>query len=377
MIKRATRFILSSLLLVSLSHGFAFAQAAGYCDRLRTELAAVEYSISSNANADAITTLKKTQRELDRTIAYAKSMGCNDMRIPLLTSPTPAKCPSLQAQIGQLEQDVQSLKEEASRDNSSDLAARRDTLIATINVNCAAGSAPANGQANGNVLTPFGGATNGLQASEMPDDPMARMGDSIANGYRTICVRSCDGYFFPISQYGSNSRLASDSDLCHASCPGAEASLYIQPNDREVDGAVSATNGQPYTALPTAFRHRTTIDATCSCRVAGKNWAETLADAERIMDVIGQTDAPVSELKAQELSRPRDLKAPAKPKKGDPTPAPQPAQDLIALQNAIPAGTDIVPIGQGDIREITAPDGTKRKIRILRAPGAAAVTAVQ
>jgi hypothetical protein len=54
-----------------------------------------------------------------------------------------------------------------------------------------------------------------------------------------------------------------------------------------------------------------------------------------------------------------------------------PAADVIALQSAIPAGTNIVPLGQGDVREITLADGTKRKIRILREPGAASVTAVQ
>ena len=206
---------------------------------------------------------------------------------------------------------------------------------------------------------------------------MARLGNSVANGFRTICIRKCDGFFFPISQFGSNSRLSTDADLCHASCPGADVSLYVQPNDREVDGAVAVDSGQLYTALPTAFHHRSTVDPTCSCRIPGKSWAETLADAERILGVVGQPDALVSELKAQELSRPRDMKAPVKGKKGDPVPAVSPAADLIALQNAIPAGTDIVPVGQGDIREVTAPDGTKRKIRILRAPGAAAVTAVQ
>jgi hypothetical protein len=71
------------------------------------------------------------------------------------------------------------------------------------------------------------------------------------------------------------------------------------------------------------------------------------------------------------------LKAPPKAKKGDPVPVVTPAPDVIALQSAIPAGTNIVPVGQGDLQEITMSDGTKRKIRILRAPGAAAVTAVQ
>ncbi|NBR12057.1 MAG: DUF2865 domain-containing protein, partial [Alphaproteobacteria bacterium] len=156
----------------------------------------------------------------------------------------------------------------------------------------------------------------------------------------------------------------------------AVVNLYLQPNDREVDGAVSAEGGMPYTALPTAYHYRTSLDSTCSCRVPGKTWAETLADAERILESTGSPDAQVTELKAQELSRPRDLKAAPKTKlkKGEPAPAPVPPQNVAVLQNAIPAGTDIVPIGEGEIREIMAADGTKRKIRILRAPGAAAIT---
>ena len=374
---RQAAIVLSLFALWSLGLGHAKAQGVGYCDRLRAELAAVESSISANVNVDLSTTIKKAQRELDKTSAYAKSIGCSDLRIPLLSGPAPAKCPSLEVQIGQLEQDIEGLKQEAARDSSGELQARRDTLKATLDGNCTDGAPAPNGQAKGNTATPFGGTTDALQASEMPDDPMARLNSSVANGFRTICVRKCDGFFFPISQFGSNSRLATDADLCQASCPGAEVSLYVQPIDREVNEAVSADNGQLYTALPTAFHHRSSLDAACACRLPGKSWAETLTDAERILGVVGQSDALVSELKAQELSRPRDLKAPVKGKKGDPAPAVSPAADLIALQNAIPAGTDIVPLGQGDIREVTAPDGTKRKIRILRAPGAASVTAIQ
>ncbi len=377
MFQRTAPALFSVFAMMSLSLGLAHAQGVGYCDRLRSELAAVESSIASNVNVDLSATLRKTQRELDKTAAYAKSIGCNDMRIPLFSGPTPAKCPSLEAQIGQLEQDVESLKQEASRDTSSGLEVRRDTLKATLDGNCTEGAILGNPPAKGGANTPFGGATDGLQASEMPDDPLARLGSSVANGFRTICVRKCDGFFFPISQFGSNNRLSTDADLCHASCPGADVSLYVQPNDKEVDGAVAVDSGQLYTALPTAFHHRNAVDPTCSCRIPGKSWADTLADAERILGVVGQSDALVTELKAQELSRPRDMKAPVKGKKGDPVAAVSPTADLIALQNAIPAGTDIVPVGQGDIREVTSPDGTKRKIRILRAPGAAAVTAVQ
>jgi hypothetical protein len=75
-----------------------------------------------------------------------------------------------------------------------------------------------------------------------------------------------------------------------------------------------------------------------------------------------------------ELSRPRDLKVQVKGKKGEVAPPPVAPLDVAALQGTVPAGTSIIPVGQGDVREITLADGTKKKIRILRAPGTAAIT---
>ena len=176
-----------------------------------------------------------------------------------------------------------------------------------------------------------------------------------------------------------------DQDLCRASCPTAETRLFIQGLEADVDSATAIDDGTPYTALPNAFKYRTALDQACTCRTADKTWAETLIDAERILGVNGQTDAQISELKAQELSRPRDIKASqAKGKKSDPkAPATQtapisPDATIASIApTAIPAGTSVVPASEGEIKEITSPDGTKRKIRILRAPGAAAVTSTE
>jgi len=349
-------------------------QPNAYCDNLRAELAVVEQSIASASDVSFTAQIKKAQREHDKTAAYAKSIGCADLRLPLISAPAPAKCAALEAQIGQLEQDIEALKTEAARGGSDELQQQKLGLKTAIETTCTPGAA--NGQAKAGVGSLIGGTPGGLQSSEMPDDPFALPELGLQNGFRTICVRSCDGYFFPISQFGTNGRIATDIDLCKASCPGAVVNLYLQPNDREVDGAVSAESGLSYTALPTAYHYRTSLDSSCSCRVPGKTWAETLADAERILNANGSPDAQISELKAQELSRPRDLKAPpkSKPKKGEPVNANVPPQNMVVLQSAIPAGTDIVPIGQGEIREIVSADGTKRKIRILRAPGAAAIT---
>ena len=176
-----------------------------------------------------------------------------------------------------------------------------------------------------------------------------------------------------------------DQDLCRASCPTAETRLYVQGTEADIETATAIDDGSPYTALPNAFKYRTALDQTCSCRAAGKTWAETLIDAERILGVNGQTDAQISELKAQELSRPKEIKATSvKGKKTDPnattqTPPPTPPDSSLAsiAPTAIPVGTTVVPATEGEFREITAPDGTKKTIRILRAPGAAAVSSTE
>ena len=58
--------------------------------------------------------------------------------------------------------------------------------------------------------------------------------------YRTLCVRLCDGFYFPISPATPQSRFARDADACSASC-GSEARLFYHPN---VGGNVD-THGRP------------------------------------------------------------------------------------------------------------------------------------
>ena len=43
---------------------------------------------------------------------------------------------------------------------------------------------------------------------------------------RTVCVRLCDGGFFPISNSASRGHLSRDADICRSRCSGPEARLY-------------------------------------------------------------------------------------------------------------------------------------------------------
>ena len=45
-------------------------------------------------------------------------------------------------------------------------------------------------------------------------------------GSKAVCVRSCDGSFFPVSYSAGGGRLDELQDMCRALCPNADVSLY-------------------------------------------------------------------------------------------------------------------------------------------------------
>jgi hypothetical protein len=83
--------------------------------------------------------------------------------------------------------------------------------------------------------------------------------------FRTVCVRLCDGYFFPISFATTPDRFAADEAVCRARCR-TSARLYVYPNPGGEPEQMLDVNGQPYTALKTAFLFRTNYDESCTCK---------------------------------------------------------------------------------------------------------------
>jgi hypothetical protein len=127
---------------------------------------------------------------------------------------------------------------------------------------------------------PFGGAFRGAPSQAgggvLPNAfspyayPGYRPGDgagasSAIATYRTLCVRLCDGFYFPISFATPEGGLARDAEQCRASC-GVEARLFYHPNPGgSVENMMDLT-GRAYSALPTAFKYRQTLVAGCLCR---------------------------------------------------------------------------------------------------------------
>ena len=85
--------------------------------------------------------------------------------------------------------------------------------------------------------------------------------------YRTICVRLCDGYFFPISFATTEGSFPRDAEACHSQCAAPAQLYYYQNPGSEMDQAV-ALDGSPYSQLRTAFLYRKKLVQGCSCRAA-------------------------------------------------------------------------------------------------------------
>ena len=54
-------------------------------------------------------------------------------------------------------------------------------------------------------------------------------------GSYTVCVRTCDGGFFPVTYSGAGSRADSLEEVCRSLCPNAEVELYAFPLGGTID----------------------------------------------------------------------------------------------------------------------------------------------
>ncbi len=81
-------------------------------------------------------------------------------------------------------------------------------------------------------------------------------GASWGNGTE-FCVRTCDGYFFPLIKSAQQTKQAS----CEYACPSAPVAYY---HGSSIETARNL-DGEKYTSLPMAFKFREKVSAGCTC----------------------------------------------------------------------------------------------------------------
>ncbi len=283
---------------------------------------------------------RKLAAELARVQATANRLGCDRGGFLFFGGSDNPQCPGLNARIGQLQASV-----------GQGGGGSRDDLVARYNAYCREGTQPP--RERGFFESLFGGSED--RQPPPPDTvPEEDHNGGAHGGGQAVCVRTCDGGFFPM---GISTRHSHESlkEMCTALCPGTEVAVYTRSPNADIKTAVGL-DGKPYADLPNALKFQKEYSSACTCKPAGKSWAEALANAEEISGNQRKGDILVTPEKSDELSRPKmDPKARAK---------------LLAA----PGTAKVTPADAGklaaepppDLRkseDVTGPDGAKRTIR--------------
>lgn len=137
-------------------------------------------------------------------------------------------------------------------------------------------------KANAGSSTAFAGWFLGAAppaAVEAEDEEGSQRDSTPVATYRTVCVRLCDGYYFPISYATTPDHFAKDSAKCEASC-GSPARLYVYENPGSESESMEDLAGRPYSELKTAFLYRTEYVPSCSCKA--QPWEQEAQDRHRL-----------------------------------------------------------------------------------------------
>src|SRR5450755_2816799 len=291
------------------------------CPRLEAQLATIDRGGGDPAKDEQIRRYQdaaaKQQGELDRVTSQAKRMGCDSSGFFSLFSGQSAQCGPVNTQIQQMRANLEQITTSLERLRTGGLGGadrenqRRSVLTALAQNNCGPQYANA-ARGPGNFLESLFGNNNNNPVTPPGADLGAQSGT-----YRTVCVRACDGAYFPISFATVPGRFPDDEKTCKSLCPASEASLYSYRNPGEDMNQAVSINGQSYSASPNAFKYRTEFNPSCACKAAGQTWSDALKSIDDKATAEQQGDIIVTEESAKKMARPPAAKGPpATAKKG-------------------------------------------------------------
>jgi hypothetical protein len=326
------------------------------CTQLEGQLSAFDRGITDASQSDQAKrlddTARKQQADLDRLSAQARRSGCEGNGFFSLFVSQPAQCGPLNAQIQQARANLDRTMNDLQRAQSNtgaDREGQRRQLIGGLAQNdCGPQYRQQANQGGGFFERLFGPGTI-VNPDSAPVTP--------SGTYKTLCVRTCDGFYFPISYATAPASFAQDAQTCQRLCPAAETALYShRTTGEDVNQAVSA-NGSLYTQMANAFAYRKTFNPSCSCKAAGQTWADALKQLDD--QTVERGDIVVTEERAKQLSQPQ-VDAQGKPLKPAPAARPGTAQ----TQQAQPVAT--TPANAAAAADTTGDtDTSKRKVRAV------------
>ncbi len=256
------------------------AAASAVCDRLNARLTDLPKAVISNANLrDYAAAISRQNLDLRQARSERRRAGCNAGSVIAIGTPKDQSCDGLSSVIAQMEANLEDLKARRQQLVSGGDDTLRRRILAALDVNrCAeeqdeilqaAASEP---ETHRNILKDLPPIRDSLLSEQMAMPNFALPGDDYGGSLRTMCVRTCDGAFFPISSNATPADFQRDAETCRRRCPGAETALYYHAlTTEESEQMISASTGEPYIDLPTAFAYKTRDPASagqCGCAPA-------------------------------------------------------------------------------------------------------------
>ena len=294
--------IFLGLFLGGLTVSESWAQSAD-CMRYRVELQDLERTGPGRSVAMA----ERQRAELNRLVGYYRSLGCERGGLNMFRrSQPPPQCASVVSRLRSMENNLARLERQA-RGPVSNFEQRRRVLLNEISKHCRVAPRVDNRGFFGrlfntdpapprNYTMQPDGTLRGNNA-EQEDEKKVRYG-----GSRIVCVRTCDGSYFPLNNIPAG-RGGADS-MCQALCPATPVAAYKMPGrDNGVTLAISFS-GQRYINLPYAMAYRETYNPDCACKAVNETWAEVLGPAEKMLRR-RPGDILVTEERSDEMAQPK------------------------------------------------------------------------
>jgi hypothetical protein len=399
----------------------AWAQAGGICGQIRAQIARLDAApTGGGVNRRFAAAAQRQRAEIATAQGRYQAAGCGGFF-------QSGQCSALDGRIRQMRANLAQLEAQAGGGGmeTAGRAQQRARLLATFDANGCRGGGPDTRQAQfgREYRTPdygrpqaayraepssgFGGFIEHLfgarrepargdpgYAEPMPEDTTLRPQDVDGDqrprnvGHRAVCVRLCDGAFFPMTSSARPGATLGQEEMCQMQCPGAEVALYRMRDD-QIENAVSM-NGSAYTELPNALRFRQRFDAACTCRPRNGSWAEAFshrqdptlrtgdqvisAEQARLLSMpAGQRQAAREEIaaadrarrEAERQGRADRLRGSDNRPRGviglDGSIRPAPAAEAAEIRGAVPAAEPAVEAPADDI----IPDSERRPVRII------------
>lgn len=294
----------AAMLLTALAFGLTDAAAASrVCRQLEAQLAAGDGGGGNSAQFKKYDRAAAKQRDqLSKARSSARRAGC---RFTLFGGDE--RCGSINAQIDKMEANLDMLERKRTEYAGGGGISRRERarIMASIEAN---GCRDPEERTAERKLPPavsvrsrdggslfdqlFGGGVRRDGTYNETIEPYENDGSGHygpAGSFRTVCVRTCDGYFFPMSGGSTGRDFARDQANCESMCPGTDVQLYYDNAGGEgSEQMMSVASGEPYSSLATAYQYKdlnTPSLQGCGCNPS-KNYAtfgentEEKADAE-------------------------------------------------------------------------------------------------